>query len=513
MFDKDFYPTPEPLIQKMLNKINRRILGGVNGTSKLRILEPSAGKGDIVDYLKQKQMLLERKALVVEVVEKNLELRSILMNKECELVGEDFLTFQTFTEYDMILANPPFSEGAKHLLKMIELAKQQSYKECQIVCLLNAETIRNPFSNERKHLGILLEKYQAEIEFLEGAFEGAERSTETEVALVYLKIGKETNKVSYFESLFDNLEQVAPQDYALALSLNELGHRMEEISLLVNLYQEHVKRLKSIWGELEGLSVYENFLNDRFRQRSRYRLLDRNADFYEHLENIRLEYWREILKTERFSAFLTSETRGEFQQNIERLKNTEITLENIYTMLISLAQNQEKYLTSALESFFDEVTSHSMNKFSKNIHYYNGWRTNSAYKLNPKIVLPIRRGFVVNSVWERKGYDSVDYKIKDKLEDILKVFDLVSAASRGEWVQLGDYEFENNLIRFKYFKKETIHIWFKDLQALAKLNYIVGQSKNWLPTEEEVKTSKEAQEFLNKELPELNSCTIEFKAS
>ena len=42
MFDKDFYPTPEPLIQKMLNKINRRILGGVNGTSKLRILEPSA---------------------------------------------------------------------------------------------------------------------------------------------------------------------------------------------------------------------------------------------------------------------------------------------------------------------------------------------------------------------------------------------------------------------------------------------------------------------------------------
>ena len=342
MFDKDFYPTPEPLIQKMLNKINRRILGGVNGTSKLRILEPSAGKGDIVDYLKQKQMLLERRALVVEVVEKNLELRSILMNKECELVGEDFLTFQTFTEYDMILANPPFSEGAKHLLKMIELAKQQSYKECQIVCLLNAETIRNPFSNERKHLGILLEKYQAEIEFLEGAFEGAERSTETEVALVYLKIGKETNKVSYFESLFDNLEQVAPQDYALALSLNELGHRMEEISLLVNLYQEHVRRLKSIWGELEGLSVYENFLNDRFRQRSRYQLLDRNADFYEHLEKIRVEYWQEILKTERFSAFLTSETRGEFQQNIERLKNTEITLENIYTMLLSLAQNQEK---------------------------------------------------------------------------------------------------------------------------------------------------------------------------
>mgnify|MGYP000852884250 CR=1 FL=1 len=506
MFDKDFFPTPNELIDKMAKKVDWSIIGHTN----LRVLEPSAGKGNIVDWLNNQS---KNRKLTIEVLEKHLELCSILMDKECKVVGEDFLTFQTFTEYDIMIANPPFSEGVKHLLKMIELAKQQSYKECQIVCLLNAETIKNPFSNERKHLGILLEKYQAEIEFLEGAFEGAERSTKTEVALVYLKISKETNKVSYFESLFDNLEQVDPQDYALALSLNELGHRMEEISLLVNLYQEHIRRLKSIWGELEGLRVYENFLNDRFRQRSRYSLLDRNADFYEHLEKIRVEYWQEILKTERFSALLTSETRGEFQQNIERLKNTEITFENIYTMLLSLSQNQEKYLTSALENFFDEVTSHSVNEFNQNIHYYNGWRTNSAYKLNPKIILPLRRGFVMNPAWVRTGYNSVDYKIKDKLEDILKVFDLVSATSRGEWVQLGDYEFENNLIRFKYFKKETIHIWFKDLQALAKLNYIVGQSKNWLPTEEEVKTSKEAKEFIKKELPELNSYVIGFKAS
>ena len=26
--------------------------------------------------------------------------------------------------------------------------------------------------------------------------------------------------------------------------------------------------------------------------------------------------------------------------------------------------------------------------FSKNIHYYNGWKTNKAYKINNKIILP-----------------------------------------------------------------------------------------------------------------------------
>ena len=43
MFNKDFYPTPENLISKMFSKVNKK--------SIKNILEPSAGKGNIVDYL------------------------------------------------------------------------------------------------------------------------------------------------------------------------------------------------------------------------------------------------------------------------------------------------------------------------------------------------------------------------------------------------------------------------------------------------------------------------------
>ena len=39
--------------------------------------------------------------------------------------------------------NPPFSEGDKHLLKAINIMKNGG----QIVCILNAETIKNPYSN------------------------------------------------------------------------------------------------------------------------------------------------------------------------------------------------------------------------------------------------------------------------------------------------------------------------------------------------------------------------------
>lgn len=44
MFNPDFYPTPEAVIFEMLE--------GVNINEKI-ILEPSAGKGNIIDYLNQ----------------------------------------------------------------------------------------------------------------------------------------------------------------------------------------------------------------------------------------------------------------------------------------------------------------------------------------------------------------------------------------------------------------------------------------------------------------------------
>lgn len=49
--------------------------------------------------------------------------------------------------------NPPFSDGVKHLLHAIEIAEKTG---SEIVCILNANTIKNPYSNGRK---LLLQKF------------------------------------------------------------------------------------------------------------------------------------------------------------------------------------------------------------------------------------------------------------------------------------------------------------------------------------------------------------------
>jgi 16S rRNA G1207 methylase RsmC len=46
-------------------------------------------------------------------------------------------------KYDVIVMNPPFNKGAKFLLKAYDCLNGSG----QLVCLLNAETINNLFSN------------------------------------------------------------------------------------------------------------------------------------------------------------------------------------------------------------------------------------------------------------------------------------------------------------------------------------------------------------------------------
>ena len=84
-------------------------------------------------------------------------------------------------KYDLIIMNPPFSNGDKHLLKAIEL--QEQYGGC-IISLLNAETLNNTFSNTRKDLKRKLNEYDAQIEYIENAFYDAERKTNVEIALI-----------------------------------------------------------------------------------------------------------------------------------------------------------------------------------------------------------------------------------------------------------------------------------------------------------------------------------------
>src|SRR5690625_64632 len=108
MFNSDFYRTPPEVINQMLFGIDLR--GKV-------VLEPSAGRGDIVDALRQ------RGSEIILTYEKDPDLKSIV-EKKSRFMGYDFLTStaQELSHIDYIIMNPPFSRDEHHILHAWEVA-------------------------------------------------------------------------------------------------------------------------------------------------------------------------------------------------------------------------------------------------------------------------------------------------------------------------------------------------------------------------------------------------------
>ncbi|WP_286696968.1 methyltransferase, partial [Catenibacterium sp. UBA627] len=102
-----------------------------------------------------------------------------------KIVHNDFMTFASKKHYDLILMNPPFANGDEHLMKAIQMQQENGGK---ILCILNAETLLNLYSNKRKFLMNTLNDLGAKIQFVDNGFSDAERQTDVRVALIYIDI-------------------------------------------------------------------------------------------------------------------------------------------------------------------------------------------------------------------------------------------------------------------------------------------------------------------------------------
>lgn len=109
----DYYPTPVDVVKKMIDKADLRC--------GQKILEPSAGKGNIADAIVQKI----GNCADLHVIEYSDHNRMLLEAKNYNVVGTNFLEFGTVSRnergipkfadgvlYDRIVMNPPYNNGA-----------------------------------------------------------------------------------------------------------------------------------------------------------------------------------------------------------------------------------------------------------------------------------------------------------------------------------------------------------------------------------------------------------------
>jgi len=96
-----YFPTPKSIVDQMID------LADIQDGE--RILEPSAGNGNILDGITE---YTQKNSITAEVqgIEWNHSLREILQLKGYDLVGNDFLEYVNYNHYDKILMNPPFEK-------------------------------------------------------------------------------------------------------------------------------------------------------------------------------------------------------------------------------------------------------------------------------------------------------------------------------------------------------------------------------------------------------------------
>lgn len=489
---KGFYPTPDNIINKMISGLDFNYIHS--------ILEPSAGKGNIIDRLKEiekpKYYNSNRYNFDIDCIEIDENLRHILKDKGYRLVYNDFLTYNTMKEYDLIIMNPEFLNGAKHLLKALEMQERNGGA---IICLLNAETLKNDYSNDRKLLNRKLKEYNASIEYIQDSFMAAERSTAVEIALIKVKL-PEVKKESFIlkglkktqeQKEYTEQEQTAVVENDFFKSI--VNQYNLEVAAGINLIKEYYAMKPFILSEFakdketgETVQTGGCILNlDLSENRDKY---NNKLSINNYIKQVRKKYWKALFNNPDFIGKLTNNLKQDFYNRLDDLSNYDFSLYNIYELKIEMSKKVVKGIEETIINLFDELSHkhHYYNETSNNIHYYNGWKTNKAWIINKKVIIPLS-GY--DTFWNK--YRPSDYKVLEKLQDIEKCFNyldggLTEAIDIEESLKFAEEFQETKDIQLKYFtvtfyKKGTCHISFNNEELLKKFNIFGAQHKKWLP--------------------------------
>ena len=493
----DFFPTPKSICGQMI--------GCVNWSKVKTVLEPSAGKGDICDamndYMKHKRY---GDRIDTDCIELDENLRFILKGKNYRVVHDDFMSYQTNKKYDLIIMNPPFSHADEHIMRAIEMQEQTGG---QIVCLLNSETLLNPYTNLRKLLLKKIKDHKAVVRHLKSPFKKAERRTDVNVALVYFNIPSAVRE----SEIFNRMKKAKDAEYtrehsAEVASSNRIealirSYEIESTASIAFLKEWDALRPKILNGSetysypqigitISGHEVHGELNTDTIN---------------DYLKTVRLKYWRKLLELPEICTQMTTAIRNSFEAKINAMANYEFSMFNIQEVIWDIHAQLQAGVEDEIIKLFEKLSNeHSYydNSGNDNIHYYNGWKTNKAHKVNYKVIIPAYGSFARGYKYDK--YNQLVEKTDDHIDsrscyctlaDLEKTLDYLDgkdpnrircnlanrlhvAAERGETRNI-----DCTYFYVTFYKKGTCHITFRDDAKILidRLNIHVGKNKNWLP--------------------------------
>ena len=462
MFDKSFYPTPKEIARKMTAGIKDYDI----------ILEPSAGKGDIVDTIHKDSF----RGLKVFCIEKQFELQAILREKGYPVIHNDFLTFTPDTIFDYIIMNPPFDNGAKHLLKAIDIAKG-----AEIRCLLNSETLNNPFTAERQLLAKKLQDHETRIENLGQVFKNSERNTNVDVDYIIIQTEKTSRQ-------FQFSGEVDRKNFDLDDINNQQIAKIDVFKNYEERYNATIKAIENYINAVNGIKYYaEGLLGEYGVNDINHMIQESVGDNAKHsyngmVDKFRTEAWSNVFSKTKLRNVVTQKVVDDFNKHQKEYGAMAFTAENIEHLFEDLFQNRENILNNCIVDAFDLMTKYH----KENRCHVEGWKTNDSWKVNKRVILP----YMCNSYRSNYNYIELSYEAMRTLSDIEKALCFIAGIKFDDIQTIGERcnnkesyggLYTSRFFDYRVYKKGTIHLTFKDEYIYQQFNIIACKCKNWLP--------------------------------
>ena len=476
LFNRDFYPTPHEVIEQMLS------LSDIRGKI---ILEPSAGSGNIVDFLQKNGA---KKVIACEI---NTKLQAIIAGK-CELIASDFLTVtpDMISHIDMIVMNPPFSAEEAHILHAWEIAPEG----CEIISLCNSSLLSRKYYERREKIRELIDN-NGNSQCLGEVFKTAERQTSVDVSVI--RLYKPRTGEHEFDDFFDMTEDDEPNTQGIV--------RYSYVQDIVSKYKDAVELFDTV---MEGNNRMNELCNSMGVQPIVFgarKVQDVNSyssgaitrDVFK--KTLQKSLWRHVFNQFGMEKYVTRKVIDDLNRAIELASDMPFTMKNIYRMAQMLVATHEERMKQTLVEAFDYICSLS----AENSTAGEKWQTNSDYMINKRFIMPYVTRY--DKDFPRTNWHIyISYNGTGRINDVMKALCFLTGRDYSDITDLDTFARQNNLLwgqwydwtnivkdedgntirkwsffRIRGYKKGTMHFEFVDENVWYKFNQAVASVKGW----------------------------------
>lgn len=482
MENYQFYPTPGDLAYRLWAKFQDKDFS--------RVLEPSAGDGALIDAAPSS---IWHRRVPIDAIEIDTGRHPALREKS-RVVGIDFLSFRAGGVYSHVVMNPPFAEGARHVLHAWDILF-----DGEIAAIVNAETIRNPFCRERERLVRLIAEHGS-VEFVQDAFlaPDSERKTGVEIALVYLR--KRARVSDGFGELLDGMTRDETDEQSIHTGgiASELAIPAGFVEVVARAFERAVSAMRD--------AVIAEARAGHFAARIGQTLAEMSGgagsgtagnpdewvrgEFARRYDDLKDRAWASVLRSTQVQQRLSSGAQQRLEAEFERIKHLEFTAANVYGFLEGLAGSGWSLQVEMACEVFDRIARHH----TQNTVFYRGWKSNDKHR-TCGISIKMTR-FVIPGAKTESWRRSVDYEVERMLSDFDKVFAMLDGKRAPEvaleWVFRHRFDELKRGARVSasYFDVRyypgvgTIHFFPRSKDLIDRLNRLVGRHRQWLPQED-----------------------------